>query len=65
MPVDNEVYMGDDEMVVYRYDSEVVDKETGRMHSSSRVVVIEDCVIGEAFRFGWQAGRGCACKRQV
>jgi hypothetical protein len=42
MPVDNEVYMGDDEMVVYRYDSEVVDKETGRMHSSSRVVVIED-----------------------
>ena len=45
--------MEDVEMVIYEYGSEVVDRETDRTHSSSRVVVEEeDCVIGEAFRFG-------------
>jgi hypothetical protein len=46
------MYIGDDEMVVYRCGSEVVDRETDRNHTSSRVDVEEDCVIGEAFRFG-------------
>ena len=45
--------MEDVEMVIYKYGAEVVDRETDRTHSSSRVVVEEeDCVIGEAFRFG-------------
>ena len=44
--------MEDVEMVIYKYGPEVVDRETDRTHSSSRVVVEEDCVIGEAFRFG-------------
>ena len=45
--------MEDVEMVIYEYGSEVVDRETDCTHSSSRVVVEEeDCVIGEAFRFG-------------